>query len=434
MKSKAKFILITLGEELLLGLTRNGHLTFIGEQLRRRGVTLHSNFTISDDSLDIEEQFRYCWEKADVVITTGGLGPTVDDRTKECIAEVTEDELILDEKILDTIQLRFDSMGRKMTANNRKQAYRPASAEVLENPNGTAPGLWMEKEGKTLVMLPGPPSELQPMFIDKVLPRLQEKNLIQDSENFIQLRTIGIGESALETKLQPLFKKHAKLEVAYCAHQGQVDCRISFSNAEDCQDELLELANECRERLGDRFLCFGHDSLTKVICDIMKARNRTLALAEDQTSGYLANELSKVEGFSEIFLGSVVAPGVDAKVDLLSVPEEMLKQHTQFSAEIAMAMAAGAAEKFEADYSLSITGATKGVDGSVTLFSGLHSPNGVLAKEISFKNAPKEISSRVFNVVFDWLRQELLKEAYQAGKSKDGGLRKESDNILRSLS
>ena len=152
--SNNKIILLTLGEELLLGLTPNSHLTYIGEQLRKHGVTLHSNLTISDEATDIKVEFESIWSKADIVITSGGLGPTVDDRTKEIISESIAEPLVFDPTILTAIQARFQQLGLKMTENNRKQAFRPESAKVLENPNGTAPGLWIEKEGKILIMLP----------------------------------------------------------------------------------------------------------------------------------------------------------------------------------------------------------------------------------------------------------------------------------------
>ena len=412
MKSKEKFILITLGEELLLGLTRNGHLTYIGEQLRRRGVTLHSNLTISDEGAEIEEQFKYCWEKGDVVITTGGLGPTVDDRTKETIAKVLGDELILDQEILDTIQKRFRAIGRKMTDNNKKQAYRPSSAEVLENPNGTAPGLWMEKEGKILAMLPGPPAELQPMFEYEVLPRLEKRGLIRESEDFVQLRTIGIGESALEIELQPLFEEYEDLEVAYCAHQGQVDLRITFSNATDRDYELLELANRCKERLGPGFLSFGHDSLVKIVSDRLTEIGGTLAIAEHRTGGYLASELKKISSSSDCFLGGIVVSNSNTYSGILNVGKELIQQHSLASSKIAETMAKRVATNFGADYGLAVTDFSMFDEGDSRggVYVGLHSPQETTATRVVTKNAILALNSRVLNASFDLLRRNLIAE------------------------
>jgi len=168
--AQVHFELLTLGDELLLGLTPNGHLAFIGEELARRGVMLRRNVTITDDASAIARQFRESWASADVVITTGGLGPTCDDRTRESIASVLGLELVFDREIERSIIERFLFLGRKMTPNNLKQAYRFNQGEVLPNANGTAPGLWVERDGKVLCMLRGPPNELQPMFLEQVLP------------------------------------------------------------------------------------------------------------------------------------------------------------------------------------------------------------------------------------------------------------------------
>src|SRR3954466_15140510 len=228
---KARYELITLGDELLLGLTANGHLTFIGAQLGRRGALLQRNVTITDEADAIAAQFRESWARSDVVITTGGLGPTCDDRTREAIAEVLGQKLVFHPEIEQAIVERFARFGRKMTQNNLKQAYVFERGEVLPNANGTAPGLWVEQDGKVLVMLPGPPNEMQPMLTEQVIPRLAARRLLAEREAYVQLRTAGVGESALETKLQPIFDRAGSaLSVAFCAHTGAVDCRVSAAN------------------------------------------------------------------------------------------------------------------------------------------------------------------------------------------------------------
>ncbi len=168
-------------------------------------MTLQRNVTITDDADAIARQFRESWPRSDVLITTGGLGPTCDDRTREVLAAVLGQKLIYDQTIERVIAGRFAAFGRKMTPNNLKQAYRFEHGDVLPNPNGTAPGLWVEQDGRVLCMLPGPPNEMQPMFVDQVLPRLAERGLLLDREAYVQIRTAGVGESALELKLQPVF-------------------------------------------------------------------------------------------------------------------------------------------------------------------------------------------------------------------------------------
>src|SRR3954471_15502848 len=185
--TQLRYELITLGDELLLGLTANGHLTFIGAQLGRRGALLTRNVTITDEADAIAAQFRESWARADVVITTGGLGPTCDDRTRDAIAIELGQKLVRDPAIVQHIADRFASFGRKMTDNNLKQADRFERGEVLPNANGTAPGLWVEQDGKVLIMLPGPPNELQPMFENQVVPRLAARGWLREGEAYVQI-------------------------------------------------------------------------------------------------------------------------------------------------------------------------------------------------------------------------------------------------------
>jgi nicotinamide-nucleotide amidase len=205
-----RYELLTLGDELLLGLTANGHLTFIGAQLGRRGVLLGRNVTITDEAEEIARQFRESWAQADVIITTGGLGPTCDDRTREVIAEVLGQKLVFDPAIEQAIIDRFNKFGRKMTPNNLKQAYKFERGEVLPNANGTAPGLWVEQDGKVLCMLPGPPNELQPMFTEQVLPRLarsgwpRPRGLRADPHG--RHRRVGAGDQAA-AGLRPAWRR-----------------------------------------------------------------------------------------------------------------------------------------------------------------------------------------------------------------------------------
>jgi nicotinamide-nucleotide amidase len=409
-----RFELLTLGDELLLGLTPNGHLTFIGAQLGRRGVTLARNVTLTDEADDIAVQFRQSWAGADVILTTGGLGPTCDDRTREVIAGVLGQELVLDPEIVRHIEERFARFGRKMTPNNLKQAYRFARGEVLPNANGTAPGLWVEQEGKVLCMLPGPPNELQPMFIDQVLPRLAALGLIRDREAYVQLRTAGIGESALETRLQPVFDRFGDaLSVAFCAHLGQVDCRLSSPSGRLTDGQIQEIAAECAALLGEDFVCFGHDALPRICADLLRAQEKTLAVAETATGGLLANAFTELCGASKFFAGGCVCYSNESKMQLLDVPEDILAQHGAVSAENAVAMATGAAERLGADYALAITGFAGPTGGNEsnpvgTIYLALYSPKGVWSRKLSYPGAQSSIRSRAVSAALDWLRRELV--------------------------
>ncbi len=411
-----RFELLTLGDELLLGLTANGHLTFIGAELGRRGVMLDRNVTITDEAEAIRQQFRESWARADVIITTGGLGPTCDDRTREAIAEVLGQELVFDEAIKQSIEERFARMGRRMTPNNLKQAYRFSRGEVLPNANGTAPGLWVEQDGRVLCMLPGPPNELQPMFREQVLPRLAALGLVRAREAYIQIRTAGIGESALEAKLQPFFDRHGTaLSVAFCAHQGQVDCRLSSPSGELNDDALQAIAAECAHDLGEDFLCFGHDSLAQVCADLLRASEHTLAVAETATGGLLANAFTNICGASKFFAGGCVCYSNESKMQLLEVPEDLLSQHGAVSAEAAVAMATGAAERLGADYAIALTGfagPTGGTEANPvgTIHLALFSHRGVWSRRLSYPGPRPTVKIRAVNAALDWLRRELVKE------------------------
>jgi nicotinamide-nucleotide amidase len=412
----ARIELLTLGDELLLGLTANTHLTFIGTELGRRGAQLTRHITINDDAATIAAQFRESWARADIVITTGGLGPTCDDRTREALAAELGQALVFDETIKRDIEARFHRLGRRMTDNNLKQAYRFASAEVLPNPHGTAPGLWIAQDRKILVMLPGPPNELHPMLLDQVIPRLAALGHVGTREAYVQLRTAGVGESALETRLQPLLTPHGDaLTIAYCAHQGQVDVRLSAATPEALTESALQdLARSCAQLLGDDFMCFGHNSLAQVCAELLRTGDHTLAVSETATGGLLANSFTDIAGASKFFAGGCVCYSNESKMQLLDVPEDILLQHGAVSAENAVAMAAGVAERLGASYGLAVTGFAGPYGGTKdnpvgTMYIALYTPEGVWSRKLSYPGPRTTVKQRTVNAALDWLRRELLR-------------------------
>jgi len=417
---KLRYELLTIGDELLLGLTANGHLTFIGAQLGARGIELRRNITVTDDAEDIAMQVRESLARSDVVLITGGLGPTCDDRTREAVATVLEQNLVFDRAIERHIQERFALFGRKMTPNNLKQAYRFERGEVLANANGTAPGLWVEQGEKVLCMMPGPPNELQPMFTEQVMPRLAKLGLVMDREAYVQLRTAGIGESLLETKLQPVFQRHGpSLGVAFCAHSGHVDCRLSSPDGKIGMAQIGDIASECIRLLGDDFVTLGDDSLAKVCGDLLRGQEKTLAVAETATGGLLANAFTDICGASKFFSGGCVCYSNDSKMQLLDIPECLLLQHGAVSPEAAVAMATGASEKLGADYAVAITGFTGPCGGANenpvgTMFVALHAPHGVWSRKVSYPGPRNTVKQRAVNASLDWLRRELVRAAQGA--------------------
>lgn len=415
MKAQAaKVDLITLGDELLIGIRENGHLLHIGGELSRRGLSLRRNYSCRDAREDIWDTFSLAWQGADVVITTGGLGPTSDDNTREVVAEFLGLPLEYHPEVEAHIRARFERLGRIMSQNNFKQCYAPQGATILPNPFGTAPGIFLEKDGKLLFMLPGPASELQPMFAAEVMPRICAAGLCSIEDSYVQLRTSGIGESALEEKIRPILAKFPQVSVAYCAHQGIVDVRLTTDTFPVDFSAVRACADACRVELGEDFVCYGHCDMAKVIFDVLRAREKTLALAESCTGGLLASAFTGICGVSKVFLGGFVCYSNDAKVEMLDVPCCLIQQHGAVSAECAVAMADGAAERLGADYALSVTGFAGPCGGTPenpvgTIYIGYHSPVGSWCVKYVYPGERQTVRELAVNRALDTMRRKLLK-------------------------
>ncbi len=429
MSSTIRVETITIGDELLLGIRENAHLTYLGTQLSHHGVEPAANLVIRDNPEDIRSFFFDSWKRSDLIITTGGLGPTTDDITRESIAEAFGEKLVFDPTIELALKERFSQLGRPMPENNLRQCYRPENAEVLQNPFGTAPGLLLQKDGKMLVMLPGPAREMHPMFEQVVVPRLQKEGLFPEIDCYIQIRTAGIGESALAEKVQHLFEGKESLVVGYCAHAGMVDLRLSSLDGEVLTEEdLHNLADACRDTVGEDFVCLGDRTIAEVIFRELRSLNKTLAVAESCTGGLLSSSFTEVAGISKVFHGGAVCYHNDAKVQMLDVPESMLEQHGAVSEETAIAMATGACEKFGADYGLSATGFAGPTGGTQVLpigsiYLGYASPVGVWAKKIQLRGDRASNRRRAATAALDWMRRKLrkykLEEVFAASETED---------------
>jgi len=392
MSSTIRVETITIGDELLLGIRENAHLTYLGTQLAHHGLEPAANLVIRDNPEDIAIFFSQAWQRSDLIITTGGLGPTTDDITRESIAKALGEELIFDPEVELGLKDRFSQLGKPMPEINLRQCYRPENAEVLENPYGTAPGLLLQKEGKILVMLPGPAREMHPMFEQIVVPRLQKEGLFPEIDCYLQIRTAGIGESAL-----------------------MVDLRLSSLDGDVLtEQDLQELADACRQAIGEDFVCMGDRTLAEVIFRELRSLNKTLAVAESCTGGLLSSSFTEIAGISKVFHGGAVCYHNDAKVQMVAVPESMLKQHGAVSEEVAIAMATGACEKFGADYGLSVTGFAGPTGGTQVLpvgsiYLGYSSPVGVWAKKIHLRGDRASNRRRAATSALDWMRRKLRK-------------------------
>jgi nicotinamide-nucleotide amidase len=358
--------LINTGSELMLGFVLNTHQQWICRQLADAGRQVSRQVAIADAAEDIQGAVRESLARADFVIVTGGLGPTSDDLTRDLIADLLGKKLLMDRNILDGLEKFFARLKRVMPESAKVQAMVPEGALVLENRNGTAPGLAMEvPAGKFrdsgnpawLVMLPGPPRELRPMFTEKVLPLLAEKFPLSQPFACRTLRTTGIPESlaeeAVSKPLQPLVA--AGMELGYCAHIGQVDIRLVGRGPEGVR--LVEDGEAVvRSKIGKYIFGTQDEQLNEVVVKMLIERKKTLVLAESCTGGHLANQITNVPGASEIFLAGLVTYSNQSKQSLLGVSEATLAQHGAVSEAAAREMAQGARAKFDADFAVSVTG------------------------------------------------------------------------------
>jgi nicotinamide-nucleotide amidase len=356
--------IINTGSELLLGRVLNTHQQWLCRQLSDRGYIVTRQTAVSDEGTAIESAVRESLARADLVITTGGLGPTSDDRTRELVASLLGLSLRENAEVLARIVAFFASRKRPMPESTRIQAMVPEGATVLLNEFGTAPGLVFEiaagqfrNERSVLVMLPGPPRELRPMFTRQVLPLLAEK--LPCAEAFVcrTLKTTGIGESRVEEMVAPKLKHltDAGLEIGYCARTGEVDVRLVARGCGALED-VQEAERLVRAALGKHVFGSDDELLEAVVVKLLSERGATLALAESCTGGYIANRITNVPGASAVFWGGAVSYANAAKATWLGVSDAALSQWGAVSEETAREMAEGARRASGADYALSVTG------------------------------------------------------------------------------
>ncbi len=403
---------VNTGTELLLGKVVNTHAAYFGQQLFKLGLRIQRQTTIPDGD-EIRTVLAEAFPRCDAILITGGLGPTSDDITREVVAEMLGRTLHLDEGILATIQEMFRIRGLKQNRANDRQAMVPAGALVLENPHGTAPGLYLpaDPEGlfPHLFLLPGPPRELKPMFENLVLPLLAgllgESALLPSWRNF---RIYGVGESALAARLEPLFADLTGLELGYCARLGEVDLRLIGGEA------VVESASLIvrREYAAD-IVVESEASIEEVVIDLLKERGQTLATAESCTGGLIASSLTDVPGSSEVFHRGYVTYSNEAKTELLGVPVALLAEHGAVSREVVLAMAQGCLAASRADHAVAVSGIAGPGGGSEekpvgTVHIALASADGFrFAKRYFYPVDRISFKQRVTRLVMDLVRRRL---------------------------
>ena len=349
--------IINTGSELMLGYVLNTHQQWLCRELSHRGYIVTRQVAVSDTGEAIQQAVREALPRAEIIIATGGLGPTSDDRTRDMIAQLFGRALKEDPEIVKHIEEFFGRRKRQAPASTSVQALVPEGAIVLPNQNGTAPGLILEQEGRALIMLPGPPRELRPMFTDQVAPWLDARFGQREAFACTVLKSTGLGESFLEERvskwLDPLVAKG--LEVGYCARVGEVDLRLVARGPQAA--EIVAEAERISTRLLKHFI-YGRepDQLESVVVRLLSERKQTLALAESCTGGFIANRITNVPGASAVLLAGLVTYSNEAKEQFLGVRRETLAQHGAVSEPVAREMADGVRARTGADFAIAVTG------------------------------------------------------------------------------
>jgi len=367
--------LLTTGTELLLGTTQNTHGAWIGQRLLRVGLRVSRQITVPDGEA-VGRAMRIGLEGGEALIVTGGLGPTSDDLTRESLAEVLGLEMIEDEAAMRAIEEFFARRQRVMAEANRKQAQAPVGADILVNPNGTAPGLYLPPRlsgsfNCAVFLLPGPPRELYPMFEAEVVPRLQALSGIEKVPEFLELKFAGIGESDFHEGIDDVLEAIPGLEHGYCARPGEVDLRLMGSTA-----SIREAREIVRGTFGDELVSDDGANLEEVVVELLAKRGRTLAIAESCTGGLISSRITDVAGSSEVFRYGFVTYANEAKQELVGVSQDALRSYGAVSDPVARQMAEGALKAGEADIAVAVTGIAGPAGGSEekpvgTVFLGL---------------------------------------------------------------
>ena len=412
--------IVNTGSELMLGRVLNTHQQFLCRRLADLGHVVTRQVAIADTGSEIQNAVREALSRADLVITTGGLGPTSDDLTRDLIAELLGKKLIENKEVLVHIENFFTKRGRPRPAKTSVETFVPEGAIVFLNQFGTAPGLAMKignpkseiRNPKWLVMLPGPPRELRPMFDNQIAPLLKREFA---DEIFIcrTILTTGIGESRvqefLEVDFQPLVQRG--LEIGYCARPGAVDVRLTASGA-TAEKLVAEAEAVVQKILGESIFGRDDEEIESVVVKLLTQKRKTLALAESCTGGLIANHITDVPGASEVFLGGVVSYANAAKEKFLSVRAETLQSHGAVSEAIAREMALGAKEKFNSDFAIAVTGIAGPSGGTAekpagTVFIALASSGGVEVKK--FLNVWERATFKqvTTTLALEWLRRTL---------------------------
>jgi nicotinamide-nucleotide amidase len=410
--------LITIGDELLLGFTVDTNAVHIARTLADRGVRITRRATVGDTPADIVDAVRTALDRTGAVLTTGGLGPTADDRTHESLAMAFGRELVLHESARDALAVRWQQrFGRPMPDSNVRQFMLPHGADVLTNRHGSAPGIWLEDgAGRFVATMPGVPREMRGMLAEEIVPRLVARS--GDAPATVvrsrTMRTTGISESACADRLAECRGAVHDVPLSYLPGLDGVDLRLTVNGlSSEEADAMLERAvRTVRDRVGDWIYGEGDDDLAALVLEALRTHGHSIAVAESCTGGLLGGRLTAITGSSSQVLGGIIAYDNRIKVEQLGVPESLLAEHGAVSEPVARAMASGVRTRFGSDVGVGITGIAGPGGGSEdkpvgTVWLAVALPGGTVARHAVFPGDRGGIRARSAQAVLDLLRRSL---------------------------
>ncbi len=406
--------IIAVGSELLTPDRLDTNSLFLTEELNKLGIEVLRKTVVGDNRELLAEAFRDALNRVPVVIASGGLGPTEDDLTRETVAELLGRKLRRNDDVVRAIEARFRSFKRDMPTVNLRQAMVPEGAEVLENPRGTAPGLWLEDNGRMIALLPGPPRELKPLFLEQVFPRLQRR--VSGVRMFHrELRVTGLGESHVEERVRPIYTRYSDVNTTILAAPGevQIHLRVWSDDAAQANTALDEMVRSCELALGDRIFAHSAVSLEEVVAEILTANRATIAAAESCTGGLLAERLTRIPGSSSYFLGGAVCYSNEMKTAWADVPAALFQAKGAVSNEVAIALAEGIRRRVGSILGVGITGVAGPSGGSEekpvgTVHIALASPEGVKERIVHLPGDREMIRFQATQVALDMARIHFL--------------------------
>jgi nicotinamide-nucleotide amidase len=407
--------IIAIGSELLTPDNIDTNSLFLTQALNAAGCPVHLKTIVGDVHDDITGALRAGLQRSDLIILSGGLGPTEDDLTREAVASVLNRPMAVDAAILETLAQRFAARGFRMAKINEKQANVIQGAETIDNPLGTAPGMWIEERGRYIALLPGPPREMKLMIEQSVLPKVRQlagpTRLASRS-----FHITGITESELDSQISPIYKAYPQIQTTVLAGTRHISVKLyQWIKVDELPEAMDELAKKLQDKLGDSIFSITGESMEEVVGKLLKEKGETLAVAESCTGGMLGMCITKVSGSSIYFLGGIQCYSNEAKIKLCQVPEETIKNYGAVSAETAEALACGVRNAFGSTYGISITGIAGPEGGSAEkpvglVYIGFSDGSRVESRHRIMPGDRESIRERSTYLALSWLRRKLMNQ------------------------